>query len=392
MAPGYANIFMGVLEKNMLATAPQGKTPLFYKRFIDDVFGIWLGIWLFGEEALLAFFAQANKALLSINFTYRFGTEVDGMDSSLSIRGDSISSGLYTKPADTHQYLLPSSDHPPHVHKHLPYGLGIRLRAIVSDDTWLEHHLSELTAFLTARGYPKPAVEEQLDRVRASPRERVLNYTKRRLRTNRTALVCSWNTRLPAFSELLRDSFPILQSNEHLRSVFDFPFVSYRRPGNLRDLVLLSTEQSRKARAPQPDGTYPCDRPRCKTCERVHTIATLPYRADRSISIRGHHSCQSASVVYLVSCTQAQCEAVYIGEMGCTLRERMNGHRSSIKNKEDTPVAVHFTHRDHSWRVTVLERAPTDTVQRRLLENLWINMLRLFTVLNRDDGLGILVP
>ena len=115
MAPSYANIFMGVLEKNMLATAPQGKTPLFYKRFIDYVFGIWH----FGEEALLAFFAHANKAHPSINFTYRFGTEVDFMDSSLSIRGDSISSDLYTKTTDTHQYLLPSSDHPPHVHKHL---------------------------------------------------------------------------------------------------------------------------------------------------------------------------------------------------------------------------------------------------------------------------------
>ena len=49
---------------------------------------------------------------------------------------------------------------------------------------------------------------------------------------------------------------------------------------------------------------------------------------------------------------------------------------------------------DHSWRVTVLERAPTDIVKRRHLEKLWIKRLRgsqLFTVLNRDDGLGILV-
>ena len=67
---------------------------------------------------------------------------------------------------------------------------------------------------------------------------------------------------------------------------------------------------------------------------------------------------------------------------------------SSVKNNQDTPVAVHFTHRDHSWRVTVLERAPTDIVQRQLLEKLWINRLRgsqLFTVLNGDNGLGILV-
>ena len=72
----------------------------------------------------------------------------------------------------------------------------------------------------------------------------------------------------------------------------------------------------------------------------------------------------------------------------------MNSHRSSVKNNEDTPVAAHIAHRDHSRRVTVLERAPSDIVQRRLLEKLWINRLRgsqLFTVPNCDDGLGILV-
>ena len=62
-----------------------------------------------------------------------------------------------------YQYLLPSSDHHPHVHKYLPYG---SLGAIVSDDT--RHRLSELTAFLTACGYSKPAMEEQLDRVDAT--------------------------------------------------------------------------------------------------------------------------------------------------------------------------------------------------------------------------------
>ena len=69
-------------------------------------------------------------------------------------------------------------------------------------------------------------MQEQLDRVCATPRERVLNCAKRRFGTNHTALVCTWNTRLPALSELLRDSFPILQSNEHLRSVRWYPIVA----------------------------------------------------------------------------------------------------------------------------------------------------------------------
>ena len=112
-------------------------------------------------------------------------------------------------------------------------------------------------------------------------------------------------------------------------------------------------------------------------------------------TILGRFFQAAASIRVRLMCNSSPekgCQGHRLG--GCTVRERMNGHRLSIKNNEDTPVAVHFTHRDHSWRVTVLERAPTDIVQRRLLEKLWINRLRgsqLFTVLNRDDGLGILV-
>ena len=55
--------------------------------------------------------------------------------------------------ADKHQYLLPTSNHPPHVHRHLPYGLAIRLRQIVSVDERFIMRLEELKSFLLARGY-----------------------------------------------------------------------------------------------------------------------------------------------------------------------------------------------------------------------------------------------
>ena len=45
-------------------------------------------------------------------------------------------------------------------------------------------------------------------------------------------------------------------------------------------------------------------------------------------------------------------------------------------------------------RYAVLERMPSDIVQRPLLKKLWINRLReskLYTVLNHDDGLDIQV-
>ena len=235
MAPSYANLFMGVLEKKILATAPYDQKPLFYGRFIDDVFGVWV----YGEEALLEFFQHANSAHPNIRFTYTFGKMVDYLDATLRINGQSITSDLFTKPTDTHQHLLPSSDHPPHVHRHLPFGLGMRLRAIVSDDAKLEDRLAELTGFLKARGYWEDLIKSQLTKVQSIPRSQILSSSRRHTNdnSNRIPLVCRWNSHLPPLDKLLRESFPILQSNPHLRNTFDLPLVAYRRPRNLRDLL-----------------------------------------------------------------------------------------------------------------------------------------------------------
>ena len=41
MALTYANIFMAVLEKELLLKAPNGLIPIEWIRFIDDIFAIW---------------------------------------------------------------------------------------------------------------------------------------------------------------------------------------------------------------------------------------------------------------------------------------------------------------------------------------------------------------
>ena len=39
LAPAYANIFMSKLEETILSTTPL--KPIYYKRFIDDIFILW---------------------------------------------------------------------------------------------------------------------------------------------------------------------------------------------------------------------------------------------------------------------------------------------------------------------------------------------------------------
>ena len=90
-----------------------------------------------------------------------------------------------------------------------------------------------------------------------------------------------------------------------------------------------------------------CKNKRCIACE-VHT-----YDCDSFTSSTYHAyfqfndtlNCRTKNVIYLITCIK--CRKQYIGETGRCLAERLTDHRSCIKNKKLTPVAVHFSKPDH---------------------------------------------
>ena len=250
--------------------------------------------------------------------------------------------------------------------------------------------------FLRQRGYSASLVNSQLDRVRAKSRDSILNSSQQSepaRNDKRVPLVCTWNSRLPSLQAILQKTFPILQRNERLKGIFDLPLVSYRRPKNLRD-ILVHTKPARNCKSgnqgTQP-GTHPCgSSSRCKTFAIVKNLTEV-VTGGNTYTIRGHFNCQSVSVIYLITCTV--CTAAYVGETGCSLRDRLNGHRHAIKEKEDTPVGLHFQGQ-HSVRVSVLASAPNDTTQRRLMERAWIEQLSSpaspWHLINRDRGIDAL--
>ena len=46
------------------------------------------------------------------------------LDLALHLIGEFIQMDVYSKPTDSHQYLPPSSAHPKHVFKAIPYGVA----------------------------------------------------------------------------------------------------------------------------------------------------------------------------------------------------------------------------------------------------------------------------
>ena len=132
-----------------------------------------------GEQLLLRFFDRANSRHPDILFTYVYGRSVLYLDVETTRKSDHIITDLFSKPINTHQYLLPSSNHPPQVDRDLPYGLGLRLRAIISEPETLGRRLKELSTFLTARGYSPSLISCQFAAVRATVREAVLPTAQR---------------------------------------------------------------------------------------------------------------------------------------------------------------------------------------------------------------------
>lgn len=107
MAPNYANIFMASLEIPFLANS--AVKPIFYKRFLDDIFFVWAD----NEQSLLDFISNFNSLHPSICFTHNFSQDsIHFLDVTLSLSGGRISTSLYKKPTDRQQYLHFYSSHP----------------------------------------------------------------------------------------------------------------------------------------------------------------------------------------------------------------------------------------------------------------------------------------
>ena len=232
--------------------------------------------------------------------------------------------------------------------------MALRIRQIVSSDDRLRTRvLAELRDFLLNRGYNEVAIQEQFERAAGVPRQQALQK-RRRVTNDRVPLVCSWNKRLPDLRRILRQYFPVLRSEASLEQCFTSPpLLSFRRPRSLRDILVYGTQKNTSAQD-APIGTHQCLHSRCLTCPIVHDITQIQTNSGLK-HIRDRFTCDTSSLVYVITCSK--CNSVYVGETGQKLRERMNGHRADIKNKNHTPVRLHdFNAKGHEPRISGLQK------------------------------------
>ena len=202
LAPVFANIFMAMIDRLILAIDKFRLSIAFYKRFIDDIFMIWTGT----EREFLDFMAEINKLHKTIKFTcsYDFTNKSTiFLDTTVTIWEDgSITTDLFRKPTDRVQYLLPTSCHPSHTFKSIPFSLALRLIRIVSEKDQLEIRLTELKDMLVSRNYNKNIVVAAIEKAKLIPREKALERVVK-AKNNRVMFTVTYNPKLPSISRII---------------------------------------------------------------------------------------------------------------------------------------------------------------------------------------------
>ena len=123
---------------------------------------------------------------------------------------NTLSTDLYIKPTDTHQYLLSTSAHPKHTKQSIPYSLALRLRRICSEDETFKYRTRQLLEYLTKRGYKPKQTNKQIQKAAKKTRQDCLKTTKPRT-NHRTPFVVTYHPALPQLSTILKQNLDILQ-------------------------------------------------------------------------------------------------------------------------------------------------------------------------------------
>ena len=226
-------------------------------------------------------------------------------------------------------------------------------------------------------------------------RDELLTPRSRKESEQVTPLVVTFHPNLRHLTRILYNHQCVIDISPRLKEALPkCPLVAYRRPPNLRDLLVRATFLQQRE-------TYkrnsPCKRPHCKACAHIKTGTMFSNTTTGTrFRVKATSDCGTSNMVYLIECRQ--CAIQYVWETENALRVRLTGHRSDIRHwRIEKPVAKHFSLPDHSmedlkvmvmsslWIFSIEKIHREDSEYRKRKESRWIEMILSLT----PDGLNL---
>ena len=159
----------------------------------------------------------------------------------------------------------------------------------------------ELKVHLMKRGYDEQYLNLEIQRVlnnRNTSRDACLLPRQNQDKSARIPLVVTYHPILPTFQSITKRHLTILHASERLKEAFPLPpLIAFRRPRNLRDLLVRATLASTLHESP---GNRPCGAIRCKTCPILLATDEFSSHATGEVfKVNTKASCKSSNIIYL---------------------------------------------------------------------------------------------
>ena len=336
----------------------------FYVRYRDDMYIPWVH----GLELLQSFATWLNSIHKNLQFTMSSpsleGTEF--LDTFIYNKGYKLHTKVYSKPCDTHSFLVPTSCHATHIVENIPKGVAHRLFRICSEPENYEIAKADFTEFLKARGYNENLVCKAFGDIEKQDRRNLLNLVPSGVEISSHTpsrcypLVTDFNPALPNLAKIINQYKHILDLDPKVSRVIpsDSVFVSFRRAKNFKDLVVHSklrnntdnilynvntnvnniinniddTERvTKRVTKPTLGSCKACVNKKCVLHEKYLNFGSTftSFHTDQVFNITSDIDCNTKGIIYLLDCKA--CNVSYVGYTQDTMKVRFANHKSHIK-------------------------------------------------------------
>ena len=370
-ACAYADTAIDKLDHEVL-DGTWAHPPILWARFRDDVYVPWTH----GQDNLDRFHDWLNTRIPGIKFTVNsseHGTEF--LDLFIYVKNGKLHTKQYSKPCDDHAFLVPTSCHPSHTIRNIPYSTALRIYKHTSEPAEYDKSKLEYTDFLTARGYSIGIIMEAFRKVESKPRREYYQKQpgkKLRQESDRVIpLVTEFNPGLPNIGKILNSHKHVLKLDPELCKVVnpDGIFASFRGTKTLYDKLVHSRlpDEVAPANEVEPEGEADeplggcnyCVSKRCDLCKNFmkQTKTAYSFHTNSVFNIKQNVNCESLNVVYIIN--DLVCKVSSVGCTSDSIKVRFRNHKSHIKHERRTcEVSSHFT---DNRTIHILDRSSTKT-------------------------------
>ena len=130
---------------------------------------------------------------IRIKFTHEVSkTKMSFLDTTTTVKECNMTTDLYYKPTDKHQYLSPSSCHPKHCFKSTPFSQAISVKRICSTVETTKQRLGDLRHHLKRRGYNDKVIESGFSKASEINRNDLLEYKEKKI-NKRVPLILTYS-------------------------------------------------------------------------------------------------------------------------------------------------------------------------------------------------------